>query len=122
MSTGVWGGLGSAPTFERGTFFNPGSIHDVQIGRCLLKQSQSSGLGLIVETDILTSQASGEINGQTHAPWIPLPNGTAGTWWQGMTDRNVALPAVKGFVYAILGLEPTDPRSEERRVGKECRL
>ena len=106
----IWDGLGGAPTFERGTFFNAGSIHDVQINRMLCKQSQQSGLGLIVETDILSSASSGEINPQTHAPWIPLPVGSQGTWWQGMTDRNVAMPAVKGFLCAVLGLEPGDPR------------
>ncbi len=110
MSNSVWGGLGNAPTFEKGTFFSPGGSHDVQIGRCLLKQSQQSGLGFIVESDILTTRATGEINHATNQPWVPLPAGVAGTWWQGMTDKNVALPAIKQFVFAILGLENNDPR------------
>jgi hypothetical protein len=108
----IWSGLGNAPIFESGTFFNPGSIHDVQIGRCLLKQSRESGLGFIVETDILTSQATGEIDDKTRLPFIPLPAGMAGTWWQGMTDKAVALPAIKQFVHAVLSLGPSDPRRQ----------
>lgn len=118
----IWGGLGDAPTFERGTWFNPGSIHDVQITRCLSKASQASGVGFIAECDILTSTQSGEINEQTRQPWIPLPTGTSGTWWQGMTDKNVAQPAIKGFVHAVLGLEANDPRRgalEQKIPGSE---
>ncbi len=106
----IWSGLGNAQTFERGTYFNPGSVHDVMVSRCILKESQKSGLGLIVETDILTSMATGEINGATNQAFTPLPSGMSGTWWQGMTDKNVAMPAIKGFVFALFGFESNDPR------------
>jgi hypothetical protein len=80
------------------------------ISRCILKSSQSSGDGLIVEVDILTSAPTGELHPDTHQPFVPLPAGTDGTWWQGLTDKNVALPAIKSFVFAVLNLGLLDPR------------
>jgi hypothetical protein len=103
-------GLGTAPTFEKGTFFNAGSAHDVMVRKTILKESQQSGLGFIAETDILTSAATGEVHPDTRVPFVPLPAGIDGTWWQSMTDTKIALPAIKVFIMAVLGLDTNDPR------------
>lgn len=107
--TNLFSGLGSAPVFERGTFMNPG-IYDVQIGKCIAKDSENSGFGLIVEFDILTSlykpQQDPANQGRT---WQPQPANTMGTWWQGLTDKKVGNPAIKAFVRAVLGLKSDNP-------------
>lgn len=109
-SAGIFSGLGAAPTFERGNWFNGGSIHDLQIERMIIKPSRESGIGLIVECGIKTSAPTGEINKKTGQPWVPLSVGVDGTWWQGLLDKAVALPAIKDFCFAVLNLGPDDPR------------
>lgn len=99
----LWAGLNNAPTFERGTFFKPGT-YDLQIDKIQLKQSQKSGLIFLVETEIVTS------NNPDHAV------GSSATWIQKMVDKNIALPAVKGFLYALLSL---DAHTDASRIATE---
>jgi hypothetical protein len=109
----IFQGLGSAPTFERGQYMNPG-IYDVQIGRVIAKNTQQSGLATIAEFDILRStprpQQDPKNMGRT---WEPTPSGIQGTYFQSMVDRNVANPAIKSMVRAILGLRQGDPLCQE---------
>lgn len=108
----IFEGLNNAPTFERGQYMNPG-IYDVRINRVLAKNTQSSGLATIVEMEIVnsTSRPQDDPKGLGRT-WNPTPVGVHGTWFQGMTNKNVALPAIKSFVYAVLGLRSNDSRVE----------
>ena len=108
----IFNGLEGAKTFERGTYMTPG-IYDVRIARVICKETQTSGLAVIVEMDILTSKSRPQDDPKHEGRvWNPTPAGIQGTWFQSMTDKSVALPAIKGFLHAALGLRPNDSRVE----------
>jgi hypothetical protein len=91
---GLWSGVNDADVFERGKYMKDGFIGKVRIKRTLAKETRKVGLAFIVELEIVTS------NMEEH------PVGSKGTWFQKMTDKAVAFPAVKGFVTALFGYQP----------------
>jgi len=100
---GIFDGLGKAETFEKGNYLNPG-YYVVKVERCLLKKSRESGLGLIVELDILQSTFRPQVDPKNqNRTWQNTPVGIPGTWWQSM-EADGALNSVKGFVRSVLGL------------------
>ena len=109
----IFDGLGEAPIFGRGNYMNPGS-YDVQIQRVFPLDTRASGLATIAELDIKSAtyrpQEDPQGKGRT---WQPTPANTQGTWFQSMQDKNVALPALKQFLIACLGLRDGDPRLEQ---------
>lgn len=90
----LWAGLNVAPTFEGGTYLGPG-VFDVQVDRCLLKQTQKSGIGFIAELTVLES------SNPDH------PVGVQRGWFQKMNTAP-SLPAVKAFLLAVLGIDTDD--------------
>lgn len=90
----IWTGLKTAEVFQQGNYFDVG-IYDVRITRCLVKQTQRSGVGFIAELEVLTSTSA------KHPP------GSTGSWFQGLTKNPAtALSAIKEFVIAIHKLDP----------------
>ncbi len=96
---GLWDGLSKAEVFENGVYLGPG-IFDCEIVRCLVKDSQKSGMGFIAELEILQS------SNPEH------PAGVKRTWWQGMKNKNVAFGAIKDFMLQIFCL----PNVKERET------
>jgi hypothetical protein len=90
---GLWDGLKDAQVFEKGNFFGVG-VFDLEVGRCLTKQTIKSGLGFIVEFDVLTS------TNPAHK------TGSKGTWFQKMENQMVAFSAIKEFIIALHGFDP----------------
>ncbi len=88
----MWGGMENAPTFDRGSYFQPGFQGQVELIRCFPKETQNSGLQFLAECRVKTS------NMQAH------PVGSQATWFQSMRDVKVYLPACKMFVYAVLDI------------------
>lgn len=86
----LWAGLRNAQVFERGNYLGVG-VYDARVIRCLVKQTQRSGLGFIVEVEILTS------TNMSHQP------GTTATWFQSMKNQATAFSAIKEFVVALHG-------------------
>ncbi len=82
----LWSGLKDAQTFDRGTFFQPGS-YTLKIVNCLTKQTQKSGEAWIVEFEVLESS-----NPTAHAV------GSKGSWFQKLSNVQVAFGAIKEFV------------------------
>jgi hypothetical protein len=104
MPTGLFAGLKDAPIFTQGNYLDVG-IYDVRIIRCLVKQTQRSGIGFIAELEILTS------TNPKHSP------GTTASWFQGLTkNQATAFGAIKEFVVALYGL---DPKADGERIKAE---
>lgn len=101
---GVFDGLRNATVFERGAFLTPG-IYDLTIERCLVKQTRKSGDGFIVEFAIDTSSGEGA-----------NAAGSKASWFQKLSDKNVAFGAIKEFVYAAMGF---DYAKDKERIAKE---
>ena len=90
----IFAGLKTAEVFQQGNYFDVG-IYDVRVTRCLVKQTLRSGMGFIVELEILSS------TNPKHPP------GSSASWFQGMSKNPAtALSAVKEFVIALQGLDP----------------
>lgn len=96
----LWAGLSTAQVFENGVYFGPG-IFDVEIVRCLSKDTQKSGLAFIVETEVLTS------TNPEH------PAGAKRTWFQSMKNKNVGFGAVAGFLLHAFALENNAARKTD---------
>lgn len=92
----LWEGLEDAPTFERGQFFSPGFQGLVKILRCMVKPTRKSGIQFLAEVEVLQTNRAED------------PVGCQRVWFQGMQNRAVALPAIKAFQYAVLGLDGQD--------------
>lgn len=92
---GLWDGIESAEIFERGNYIKPGFKGVVEIMRTIGKETRASGLAFIVELKIVQTNMSEE-----------HPVGQKGTWFQKMTDRTVAFPAVAAWAAACAGYEP----------------
>ena len=103
MSANLWMGLRTAQVSERGNYFGPG-VFDVEITRVHVMQTQKSGIAYIVETEVLAT------NNSAH------PSGSSGTWFQKMASPAIAFSAIKGFLYAALGL---DLRQDAFRIASE---
>jgi hypothetical protein len=86
-------GLRNAQVSERGNYFSPGGLFDLEITRVHVMQTQKSGIAFIVETEVLTSSMAAH------------PVGSSGTWFQKMASPAIAFSAIKGFYYAALGLD-----------------
>jgi hypothetical protein len=103
---GLFDGIGNAETFERGKFFPPGFRGVVVVERTIAKESVKSGVGFIVECRVVDVTRAGE-EGHEKSPVVV---GEKRTWWQGMTDKTVAFPALKAWAAAMAGytLDQTD--------------
>lgn len=100
---GLWDGIQNAQIFDKGSFFGEG-MYDVEILRCLTKQTQRSGLAFIAECRVINSNNPGDPIGQTR------------TWFQSMKNLSVAHSAIKEFAAAVLGF---DPKTEKQRIDAE---
>ncbi len=96
---GLFDGIGNAETFERGKFFPPGFRGVVRVERTIAKESVKSGLGFIAECRIIEVERPG-VEGHEKSPVVV---GEKRTWWQGMTDKTVAFPALKSWAAAMAG-------------------
>jgi len=101
-TAGLWDGLNDAEVFETGIYFsNKEGIYDVEIVRCVEKDTQRSGLAFIVETEVLTSTQPED------------PAGSRRTWFQSMKNKKIGQGAVAGFLLALFGLENNSSRKTD---------
>lgn len=97
----VFSGIGEAEIFDRGNYLTAGGMYELEVRKVILKETQSSGLAFIVEFTVLSSTV------EKHAV------GSKATWFQKMTDRKVALPAIKELFIPLLKIDMTDPEAKE---------
>ena len=93
---GVFDGLDSARTFDQGNYFEQGK-YLLKIKKCLIKDTFQSGQAFIVEFEVVTSDNPNHKVGST------------GSWVQKMTPKEISLPAIKSFIFAVVGaVTPAD--------------
>lgn len=101
---GVWDGIEDAETFERGNYIKGGFIGIVEVKKTLVKQTRASGPAFIVEMEVI------ETNMEEH------PVGQKVTWFQKLTDKDVAFPSVAEWAAAVGGIDPTDKKAVKEDV------
>jgi hypothetical protein len=94
--TNMWAGLANADIPERGQWFESGFDGEVQPRRTLVKQTVSSGTVFIVECEIIASNHEAHLVGQRFS------------WVQKLDSVQVAMGAIKQFITAAMGFDPTD--------------
>lgn len=98
--SGTFDGIGNTELYEKGVYLTPGGAYELEVQTMLLKKTRKSGLGFIVEFKILAVE--GEEAETKHAI------GSKATWFQGMDDTDVAFPAIKEFMLALLNIDRKD--------------
>lgn len=102
---GLFDGIGDAEIFERGRYIKGGFRGVVEVTKTLAKQTRKSGVGFIVELKIVETNMPEE-----------HPIGSKATWFQKMTDRDVAFPAIKAWAAACAGYEAHEKDKIEKEV------
>lgn len=98
---GLFDGIEKAEIFERGRYLPPGFKGTVEVKRTLAKNSRQSGTGFIVELTVVDVEQEGDADHELS----PVRLGEKRTWWQGLTNQDVALPAIKEFMAVLAGYE-----------------
>jgi len=102
---GLWDGIEETEIYERGNFVKANFAGVAKIKKTLTKSTRSVGLAFIVEMEVL------ETNMPDHHPV-----GQKVTWFQKLTDKDIAFPAVAEWAAAVAGLDPTDKQAVTREV------
>ena len=102
---GNFSGIGEYELYEKGVYLTPGGSYELEVQNILLKNTRKVGLGFIVEFKIVS--VTGEDAEAKHPP------GSKATWFQKMADKDIALPAIKDFMRALLNVDFRDPAAKE---------
>lgn len=89
-------GIENAEVFETGNYFPPDGKFKCSLIRILVKKTQRSGPAFIAELKIEESNLE------------EVKSGTTRTFYQGLSDTNVAYPTILGFMSALLGVDSKD--------------
>lgn len=81
---------------ERGDYFPPDGEFVLTISRVQVIDTQKKGPAFIAEFEVTESK--------THPDLV----GTMKTWYQGLSDATIAMPALKGFGVACAGIDSSD--------------
>lgn len=93
---GLFSGIGNAPIFDRGTYFQPNGKYRLKVVKLLAKDTRNSGLAFIAEFEVLESNHAED------------PIGAKRTWFQSLTKKDIGYPAVKEFMMYLLAVERHD--------------
>lgn len=109
----IFKGLRNANVFEKGVYLDAGGDFLLEVNKCIVKHTRGKGDAFIVEFKVLESNKEKNTVGSKCS------------WYQGITNTDVAWPAIKEFTYALLGKdysnkddrkyceEKIDPKIEE---------
>jgi hypothetical protein len=107
---GLFDGIDKAEVFERGRFFPPGFRGVVRVKRTISKETRASGIGFIVEFEVVRVDYPGKgynpgdaDNNVTKHELSPVLVGEKRTWFQKMSDKDVAFPAVLAWAAGLAG-------------------
>lgn len=100
-----WSEINDAEIFERGNYIDGGFNGVVEIVKTIVKQTQRSGVGFIVEMRVVEGNLEG------YEP------GKKVTWFQSLKDRKIAFPAIKEWAAATAGINPHNKRAVEDSLG-----
>ena len=102
---GLFEGIEDAEIFERGKYLAGGFRGVLECQRTIAKETIKSGLGFIVEFNVI----------ETNMP-DAHPIGSRCTWFQKMSDKTVAWPAIKVWAAAMSGYGAHQKEEIEREV------
>lgn len=103
-----WDGIGEAESFERGKYVPGDFVGVLEIKKTIMKETIKSGIGFIVEMQVI----------ETNMP-DAMPEGSACTWFQKMSDKTVAFPAIKSWAAAVAGYHSHDKAAIEAELAPE---
>jgi len=109
---GLFDGIGNAEIFERGRFFPPGFSGGLRVKKTLAKQTRKSGLAFIVELEVIRVDQPGAEDHELS----PVRVGEKRTWFQKMSDQDVAFPSIKAWAAAMAGYSPSDKDAIDEEV------
>lgn len=101
-------GLAQGQVFERGTYLtaNPGgSAYDLEIVKCIGKKARKAGESFIVEFRVLSARDLAPQDFGPGAAQVRNPVGSKATWFQKLSDADIAFGAIKEFLYAVGGFD-----------------
>lgn len=88
--------MAKSPVFNKGNYLKPGGQFRLRITNSFGKKTQQIGFVFIVEFEILESSLDSQ------------KAGSKGSWMQKLSDENIAFPAIKEFLIALLGIDMSD--------------
>lgn len=97
MANFDFSGIDRADTFERGKYFPPDGTFYLRLQKTLVKGTRKSGSAFIAEFEVLGSTLEED-----------CPAGSKRSWFQKLVDKDVAFPALKEFMAALLGYTKSD--------------
>ena len=89
-------GIEDAKVFDRGAYLPPDGIYALRVIRMLVKQTRRAGPAFIAEHEVIYS---------THPDIQP---GAKRSWFQKLQDKEVAYPAIKEYMGALLAIDRDD--------------
>jgi hypothetical protein len=92
MSVNLFKGVGKAKISESGTYLQPGN-YLLEVQTTEYKRTEQKGDAFIATCKVVGSDNEN------------VPIGSEASWYQGLTNQVVAWPALKGFTYAVCGLD-----------------
>jgi hypothetical protein len=101
-------GLAQGQVFERGTYLtaNPGGgAYDLEIVKCIGKGTRKAGQAFIVEFRVLAARDLAPTDFGQMAASVRHPVGSKATWFQKLSDADIAHGAIKEFLYAVGGFD-----------------
>lgn len=123
---GLFDGINEAELFERGRYLPPGFRGVLEVKRTIAKETVRSGIGFIVEFEVVRVDRPGQgyndgdaANNVPRHELAPVVRGEKRTWFQKMTDLNVAFPAIKAWAAAIAGYEMHEKEAIDAEVAPE---
>jgi len=118
---GLFTGIEDADLFQRGKFLTPDFVGVLEVRKTVAFQTRSHGMAFIVEFEILESNKPEgttrtiQVDGAEKVVADAFPVGTKATWFQKLSDKDIAFPAIKAFVAVLSGytLDQKDKIDEE---------
>lgn len=89
-------GIEDANVFDRGAYLPPDGTYALKVIKMLVKTTRKSGPAFIAECEVIHS---------THPEIKP---GMKRSWFQKLSDTDVAYPAIMEFMGALLGIDRDD--------------
>ncbi len=117
----LFAGLSNATVFENGEFFKAGFIGTLRINKCLCKDTRAAGLAFIVEFEVMSSNNLVTPGPDNPAMLPDAPVGASRTWFQGMKDMAIALPACLEFYSTVLNVDLKAPNAMDlKKAIQDC--
>ena len=99
-------GIGDTALFESGVYLTSGGMYELEVQKILVKKTRKSGLGFIVEFKVISASGGSEVL-EKH------PEGSQATWFQKMSDKDVAFPAIKEFFVGLMDINMNNEEEKE---------